>query len=259
MLRRPLIAALLLALAACAGGATRTPGPSAAAVGAARAELAGVEIEPAGRGTAANREMTARAWDRVQPAIDRMCAHFDARGCDYDLVWSDEKTPNAFADGETIYMFDGLVRYLENEAQVALVLAHEAAHNVADHPAKGTRNTALGAVAGAVLGGFLGAAIDDDLTGEGVALGAAVGGATGRLSYSKTYEREADYVGAYIVDHAGYDLAAARGLYRVLGGLSGVKTTSIFDSHPASPDRLAGFDAAVEEIRAESRWPRLKG
>jgi hypothetical protein len=38
-----------------------------------------------------------------------------------------------------------------------------------------------------------------------------------------------------------------------------VKTTSIFDSHPASPDRLAGFDAAVEEIRAGSRWPELKG
>jgi predicted Zn-dependent protease len=259
MLHRSLAFALALLLAACAGGQTVAPGPSASAVSAARAELAGVEIEPTGRDAAANRAMTARAWSRVRPAIQEMCAHFGADDCDYRLVWSDEATPNAYADGETIYMFDGLVRYLENEAQVALVLAHEAAHNVADHPAKGSRNTALGAVAGAVLGGLLGTVIADDLTGEGVALGAAVGGTAGRLSYSKTYEREADYVGAYIVDHAGYDLADARGLYRVLGGLSGVDTTSIFDSHPASPDRLAGFDAAVAEIRAGSRWPRLKG
>jgi predicted Zn-dependent protease len=259
MVRRSLALALVLVLAACAGGSTVAPGPSASAVSSARAELAGVEIEPTARGEAANRAMTARAWSRVRPAIADMCAHFDAEGCDYALVWSAETTPNAFADGETIYMFDGLVRYLENEAEVALVLAHEAAHNVAEHPAKGARNTALGTAVGAVLGGVLAAVIDDDLAGEGVALGAAVGGTTGRLSYSKTYEREADYVGAYIVDHAGYDLAAARGLYRVLGGLSGVDTTSIFDSHPASPDRLAGFDAAAAEIRAGSRWPRLEG
>jgi predicted Zn-dependent protease len=258
MLRRSVALALALLLAACAGGETVAPGPSASAVSAARAELEGVDIDPTGRGTAANRRMTAAAWAQVRPAIREMCAHFDADDCDYQLVWSDDRTPNAFADGQKIYMFDGLVRYLENEAQVALVLAHEAAHNVADHPAKGSRNTAIGAVAGAVLGGLLGTVIDDDLTGEGVALGAAVGGTTGRLSYSKTYEREADYVGAYIVDHAGYDLAAARGLYRVLGGLSGVDTTSIFDSHPASPDRLAGFDAAAGEIRAGSAWPRLK-
>ena len=202
--------------------------------------------------------MTARAWQRVQPAIAEMCAHFDTRDCDYTLVWSDEDTPNAFADGEKIYMFDGLVRYLENEAQIAQVVAHEAAHNVADHPAKGSRNTAVGAVAGAVLGGLLGAAIDDDFTSEGIALGASLGGVAGRLSYSKEYEREADYVGAYITAHAGYDLAAARGLYRQLGALTGVETTSIFDSHPASPDRLAGFDAAAAEIREGREWPRLR-
>ncbi len=255
---RPLIALSALLLAACAGGTTMTPGPSASAVGAARAELAGVEIEPTARSTAVNRAMTERAWRRVRPAIDEMCDHFDAEGCDYELVWSDEKTPNAYADGAKVYMFDGLVRYLDNEAQVALVLAHEGAHNVAEHPAKGSRNTAIGVVLGAVVGGVLGGVVDDDLTGEGAALGATLGGTAGRLSYSKTYEREADYVGAYIIDHAGYDLADARGLYRVLGGLTGVETTSIFDSHPASPDRLAGFDAAAAEIRDGRRWPRLK-
>jgi len=259
MPRRWLPLALVLVLAACAGAATNAPGPSASAVADARRELQNVELEPTTRGTAANRAMTERAWRRVQPAIADMCRHFDAEGCDYTLVWSSEPTPNAYADGRKIYMFDGLVRYLENEAQVALVLAHEAAHNVAEHPSKGSRNTAVGMFAGAVLGGLLGAVIDDSLTTEGVALGAAVGGTAGRLSYSKEYEREADYVGAYIIDHAGYGLADGRGLYRVLGGLSGVKTTSILDSHPASPDRLAGFDAAVEEIRRGRRWPQLKG
>ncbi len=257
-MRRLLAAMLALAVAACAGGQTRTPGPSAAAVNAARAELRGAELEPTGRGTAANRALTAQAWARVQPAIAEMCAHFDASGCDYKLIWSEEDTPNAFADGEAIYMFDGLVRYLDNEAQIALVVAHEAAHNVADHPSRGARNTAVGVVAGAVLGGLLAATLGEDWTSEGIALGAAVGGTAGRLSYSKEYEREADYVGAYIIDHAGYDLADARGLYRVLGGLSGVRTTSILDSHPASPDRLAGYDAAGGETRRGSRWPQRR-
>jgi len=258
-LRRFVVASLLLLTAACAGGSTVSPGPSASAVAAARQELAGVELEATERSTAENRELTKAAWRQVRPAIREMCAHFEAGECDYTVVWSNEQTPNAFADGERIFMFDGLVQYLENEAQVAMVLAHEAAHNVADHPAKGTRNTAIGAVAGAVLGGILGSAVSDDFTAEGVALGASLGGTAGRLSYSKEYEREADYVGAYIIDGAGYELADARGLYRVLGGLTGVDTTSILDSHPASPERLAGFDAAAEEIRRGSDWPQLRG
>ena len=204
--------------------------------------------------------MTRRAWQRIRPAIADMCAHFQTSNCDYQLVWSDDDTPNAFADGEKIYMFDGLVQYLENEAQVAQVVAHEAAHNVAGHPSRGATNTAIGAVAGALLGGLLGAAVGDgEFAAEGIALGATLGGTAGRLSYSKEYEREADYVGAYMTDDAGYDLAEARGLYRQLGALAGgARTTSIFDSHPASPDRLAGFDVAVQEIASGSAWPRLR-
>ncbi len=252
------LALALLLLAGCAGGQTVAPGPSASAISSARQEIAGAEAVAQDRTVEQNRAMTARAWQRVRPAIAEMCRHFDTANCDYTLVWSDEKTPNAYADGEKIYMFDGLIRYLENEAQIAQVVAHEAAHNIAEHPAKGARNTAVGAVAGAVLGGLLGATIDDGMTGTGAALGASLGGGVGRLSYSKSYEREADYVGAYITARAGHDLADARGLYRQLGALTGVRTTSIFDSHPASPDRLAGFDAAAAEIRRGSAWPTLR-
>ncbi len=254
------VVGLAMLLAACTGGQTVTPGPSASAVQSARQEIAGLEAVEQDRTAAENQAMTRRAWQRARPAILEMCRQFQTPDCDYTLVWSDEDTPNAFADGEKIYMFNGLIKFLENEAQVAQVVAHEAAHNVAGHPSQGARNTAIGAVAGAVLGGLLGAAIDDGFAAEGVAIGAGLGGTVGRLSYSKEYEREADYVGAYITARAGYDLDEARGLYRQLGALSGgARTTSIFDSHPASPDRLAGFDIAAEEIRSGNTWPRLRG
>ncbi len=257
--KRGLSILLVLLLTACSGAQTAAPGPSASAVQSARQEIAGLDAIEQNRSAAENRAMTARAWQRVRPAISDMCAHFETQNCDYKLVWSDEDTPNAYADGESVYMFNGLVKYMENEAQVAQVLAHEAGHNIADHPSKGTRNTVAGALAGAVLGGLLGAAVDSDLAAQGVAVGAAVGGTAGRLSYSKEYEREADYVGAYITARAGYDLGEARGIYRQLGALSGgVRTTSIFDSHPASPDRLAGFDAAAQEIEGGNPWPVLR-
>jgi hypothetical protein len=53
--------------------------------------------------------------------------------CWYDLALSSIPYPNAYADGRTIYVTTGLLRFSENDDEVAFVIGHELAHNVLNH------------------------------------------------------------------------------------------------------------------------------
>lgn len=53
--------------------------------------------------------------------------------CWYDLAISAAPFPNAFADGRTIYVTTGLLRFSESDDEVAFVVGHEIAHNLLGH------------------------------------------------------------------------------------------------------------------------------
>lgn len=146
---------------------------------------------------------------------------------------------------------DGIVEYAINEDEVAMVIAHEIGHQAADHVATGQRNQQVGALVGAVLLGAPGAAASYksgvNVTNSAMQTGANLGAKVGRISYSKEQEREADYLAALILSRSGIDPANARGF---LARASGRKETGMLDSHPAGPERVAGWDQAVAEIRA---------
>lgn len=150
----------------------------------------------------------------------------------------------------------GIVEYAANEEEVCLVLAHEIGHQAANHIATSQRNKAAGALVGAILLGALGAAASygsygsPDLTRQAMEAGADVGGAIGKISFSKEQEREADYLAAVILYRSDIDLDKARGFLVTLARASGRKETGMLDTHPAGPERIAGWDRAVAEIRA---------
>lgn len=151
----------------------------------------------------------------------------------------------------------GIVEYAANEEEVCLVIAHEIGHQAANHVAAGERNKAVGALIGAVLLGALGAAAsygsyNPDLTRTAMESGADIGGAIGRLSFSKEQEREADYLAAVILYRSDIDLDKARGFLVTMARASGRKETGMLDTHPAGPERIAGWDRAVAEIRASN-------
>ena len=82
--------------------------------------------------------------------------------------------------------------------------------------------------------------------------GADVGGAIGRISFSKEQEREADYLAAVILYRSDVDLDKARPFLVTMARASGRKETGMLDTHPAGPERVAGWDRAVAEIRASN-------
>lgn len=85
-----------------------------------------------------------------------------------------------------------------------------------------------------------------------------LGSSVGAVSFSKEHEREADYISAYILARAGFDLAKARVLWIKFTKESGRTQTSLFDTHPAGPERLAAWDKSVAEVAvSEDLLPKL--
>lgn len=231
-----------VAVAACTGPRTQLP-----------------NYEPAGSGSAVAGPATAtapaptRAWDEVRARRElatittrltnailapEMCQRLDCPGGPYTLEIVDSDAVNAATDGRTIYVARGLVQFVGNEGELAAVMAHEIAHGLLDHRTSKQQD----AVVGSLLGAAVSAAIGADVTNLGANIGA--------LSYSKAYEREADYVGLYILARAGYYLGDAYTMWQRMSGISASRGTFL-DSHPAFAERLGLLRATNDEIAAK--------
>jgi predicted Zn-dependent protease len=199
------------------------------------------------------------ALQRIRPPADQVCREMNVGVCGWTFRMSGDRSMNAGAGPNgLIFVNRGIVEYAANEEEVALVIAHEIGHQSADHIARSQRNRQTGALIGAILLGALGAAAGygspggADLTRSAMDAGANIGGAVGRISFSKEQEREADYLAAVILYRSGVDLDKARGMLVTMARASGRKETGMLDTHPAGPERLAGWDQAVREIRASN-------
>lgn len=197
------------------------------------------------------------ALQRIRPAATQVCHEMRVGVCTWQFRVSADRSLNAHAGPNGLIVVNrGIVEYATSEDEVALVIAHEIGHQAADHVASGRRNRQVGALVGAVLLGALGAAASYasgvNITDSAAQAGASVGAKVGGISYSKEQEREADYIAALILYRSGVDLDKARGFLVTMARASGRKETGMLDSHPAGPERVAGWDQAVAEIRASN-------
>lgn len=166
-----------------------------------------------------------------------------ALACSHPILFSPDDSVNAFADGENVYVNRGLVRFIDNDDELATVMAHEFAHNLLEHSSSKAQNRVVGAVGGFMLD-VLAAAAGVNTQGEFTKLGADAGG----QAYSQAFELEADYLGIYILARAGYDIERAPNMMRRLGS---VDPDSIVyaGTHPTTTHRAIALTQAVAEIK----------
>ncbi len=164
-----------------------------------------------------------------------------------DITWHfgvlDTEDINAFAaPGGYIFVTKGLYQRLNNEAELAGVLAHEIAHVTLKHHLKVLKQSSL---IGALGQAASHKAKDSDqvvqnLIGNGAEIMAR--------GLDKNAEFEADRVGIVFAARAGYD---PWGLPDVLQDLAGLpakdsRTSLLYKTHPHPADRLAALGEAVD-------------
>jgi len=154
---------------------------------------------------------------------------------------------NAFAaPGGYIYFYTGLMREMENEAEMAMVLSHEISHVVARHGIKRLQ-ASLGVAAAYEL------VFGDDSTSALVNTAIGLGLGLVFSGYSRENEREADSYGMHYLVKAGYDPNAGIGMFDKLAALGDEGNGNIFEqlsrSHPETRERITNTRQQIAELK----------
>jgi len=131
------------------------------------------------------------------------------------------------------------MRFVRNDQELGLVVAHELAHNAMDHITAKKINTAGGTVLDvlAALAGIYTRGTFGKMAGQ---------------AYSQAFEAEADYVGLYMMARANLDLDGAALFWRRMAmAHPGSVEGSILASHPATPERFVAIEETVKEINGK--------
>lgn len=167
--------------------------------------------------------------------------------CGYAMAVVESDEVNAYADGDNIVFYTGMLRFLRDDGELATIFGHELAHNALGHVQAKRANTIVGTVAGGAL----------DLT--AAVLGVNTGGAfteamadIGQNAYSVSFEKEADYLGIYFMRLGGHETALAGHIWRRMAATtSGAGITKHSETHPATAERAVILQLTHKEILAK--------
>jgi len=163
-------------------------------------------------------------------------------------------TYNAFAiPAGYIFIHSGLLTAMDNEDELAGILAHEIAHVNARHISqKIERSKKIGwaSMAGMAAGILIGAAGGGEAA-QAVTTGSQAAGVAAELSYSRENEIQADQLGLIYLSDAGY---SAEGLLKILKKMRSKQwydteqVPTYMRTHPAIDDRIVYLDTQISTI-----------
>lgn len=158
----------------------------------------------------------------------------------------DSDEVNAFAlPGGFFYVNTGLIREADTESELAGVMAHEIAHVAARHGTKNASKAELANWASLPLI-FLGGPI-----GYGVRSAAGLLLPLQFLKFSRSAEREADYLGLQYLYKAGYDPKSYVDFFEKIQAKEKSRPGSLakaFSTHPPTPDRIEAAQSEINTI-----------
>ena len=160
--------------------------------------------------------------------------------CNYSIRLKISSVSNAFADGKNVTFHSAIMKELNTDQKVALVFGHETAHNVLRHVQKGMGNARVGLGIGVLISA---------MTGVNVAGTAAD---IGRGMNQVDFEAEADYVGTYFAERAGFSVDDAANVWREMS-INDPGAVTHGGSHPPNAERFLAIEKTVAEIQQKRR------
>ncbi|MCC5467405.1 M48 family metallopeptidase [Pelosinus baikalensis] len=166
--------------------------------------------------------------ERVTKIGMNMVAVSDRKDLPYSFKVLNSKDVNAMAaPGGFIYIFKGLVDLMPSDDELAGVIGHEIGHVVKRHSVKQIEKNLLLNI------GFIAVFGDKAAILQNLAMNAIMAG------YSRSDEREADYLGYVHSSKAGYNPYSMKMGLLKLSSLEKGSQSDLFSDHPESKERIA--------------------
>lgn len=199
----------------------------------------------------------------------RIVSAFPSQPFQYRFYAIRQNAYNAFAGpAGNIFVFSGLFEALDNEHELAALLAHEIAHvscrHIADLIAK-SKKTSIATMAGVVAGILIGIG-GAPTAGSALTIGSMAAGQTMVLAYTRENEMQADQISRAHLQKAGYELSAMLSLLKKIRTVDWYDANDIptyLKTHPATEDRIIYLDAVLgnqkkKKIEPEPDFMRVR-
>ncbi|MFT4972581.1 MAG: putative Zn-dependent protease, partial [Saprospiraceae bacterium] len=156
-------------------------------------------------------------------------------------IVKDDKTLNAFAvPGGYLYVYTGLIKYLDSEDQLAGVMGHEIAHAALRHSTQQmTKLYGLDALRAVVTGK------EDGGTLSQMALSVI------SLGFSRKHESQADEYSVRYLCGTSYNAAGAAGFFEKLNEVGGQRPPEFLSTHPDPGNRVKAIHSKKEELNCK--------
>ncbi len=186
--------------------------------------------------------------DPVQQEVEKICLsmkQFTERPDKIGSISIDKNSEiNAYADSKNnITMFMGMVNFVRDENEIAVVCAHEMAHIAGQHIKRSIFTSVVSTIASEAIGGTVG-----DIAGSAL-----------YNKESRKHEREADSRGLLYMWKAGYDPRVAWKFWQALENKYESGDGAIqkyFGTHPVNNERVENFKVLL--VRDCKEIPDLK-
>jgi len=159
----------------------------------------------------------------------------------------DSEEVNAFAlPGGFFFVNSGLILKADSESELAGVMAHEIAHVAARH---GTRQATRGQLAQIAMIPVM--IMSGGWTGYAIYQGASLAIPMGFLAFTRSMEREADYLGLQYMYKAGYDPTSFVDFFEKIQTMEKRKpgtVAKVFSTHPMTDDRIKASQNGIQQI-----------
>lgn len=166
---------------------------------------------------------------------------------EFMLVKSQEVNAFCMPSGKIVF-YEGILKYADTPDYIAVVMGHEMAHAIAKHGNERMSQQSvmnlLGRVASEAIGEKKGAGAQA-LFNVGFGIGSQAGVL---LPYSRKHEYEADKIGMYIMNIAGYDINAAPAFWEKMLDAKSAGQSDFFSTHPSDAKRIAALREAISSF-----------
>lgn len=167
---------------------------------------------------------------------------------EFNLVKDDQV--NAFCmPGGKIVVYEGLMKLVSSDDELAVVVGHEVAHAVAKHSNERMSQQLMAQYGAAIVGAAVQnrSAAVQNVASTVYGVGAQYGV---MLPFSRKHETEADYMGLVFMAMAGYNPDVAVTFWQKMSASGSGTTPEFMSTHPSDARRIADIQAALPQIKA---------